>query len=117
MRVIVHNKIKCNKCKDVIESFNRHDFKWCKCHSCAVDGGQDYLRRAGNDFTDLSEFKEVEGFKVEFYTGNQMRSFVTTRPLEDIIESYTKIYDSLRISKEYNGEILFDSTDDRIFYQ
>lgn len=57
MTKIIKNKIQCLKCGDIIESTNRHDFKWCKCHSVAVDGGQDYLKRCGNpnDWKDLSE--------------------------------------------------------------
>lgn len=53
---ITKNAIRCNKCGDVIESVNVHDFKWCSCQSVAVDGGHDYLRRVGNpdDFTDIS---------------------------------------------------------------
>lgn len=31
------NRIKCKKCGDIITSEYTHDFKWCKCHSCAVD--------------------------------------------------------------------------------
>ena len=55
------NKIQCLKCGDIIESFTVHDFKYCSCGACAVDGGKDYLRRCGNleDFKDLSE-AEVE---------------------------------------------------------
>ena len=49
------NKIKCNKCGDVIESTYRHDFKWCKCGESAVDGGKDYLRRIGEDWEELSD--------------------------------------------------------------
>ncbi len=45
---IVINRIKCLKCGDVIESTSVHDFKWCSCGSCAVDGGHNYLRRVGN---------------------------------------------------------------------
>jgi len=54
---IITNMIKCTKCKDIIESKNRHDFVWCSCKSVAVDGGTAYLRRLGNpgDFIDLSE--------------------------------------------------------------
>ena len=33
--------IKCNNCGDIVYSRARHDFRWCSCHSCAVDGGQD----------------------------------------------------------------------------
>jgi len=51
------NKAQCNKCKDIIESVHRHDFKFCKCGSIYVDGGKDYIRRGGNpaDIIDLSE--------------------------------------------------------------
>ena len=56
MQKILVNKIKCNKCGDIIESTYRHDFKFCKCGAVAVDGGKDYLRRGGNreDWEELS---------------------------------------------------------------
>ena len=62
MRKILVNKIKCNKCGDIIESKSVHDFKVCKCESVAVDGGHDYLRRMGNmgDWEDLSEYESEE---------------------------------------------------------
>lgn len=40
--------IKCNKCGDIIYSRCRHDFHWCSCKSCAIDGGFDYYRIVGN---------------------------------------------------------------------
>ena len=60
---IIHNRIKCLKCGDVIESKYRHDYKTCSCGACAVDGGHDYLRRCGNleDWKDMSEV-EKKGF-------------------------------------------------------
>ena len=59
---ILVNKIQWNKCKDIIESKNVHDFKWCSCKSIAVDGGLEYLRRVGNleDIIELSEFKNKQ---------------------------------------------------------
>ena len=59
MDSIIHNRIRCKKCGDVIESFTVHDFKWCSCGSVAVDGGKDYLRRCGirEDYEDLSEVR------------------------------------------------------------
>ena len=59
---IIKNKIQCLKCGDVIESTYRHDSKWCSCHSCAVDGGHDYLKRCGNqdNYKELSESIWVE---------------------------------------------------------
>ena len=60
--MIKSNKIKCNVCDKIIESVHRHDFVVCDCYiesggeeGCAVDGGKDYLRRLGTDYTDLSE--------------------------------------------------------------
>lgn len=54
---IIRNAIRCKKCGDVIESKTVHDFKFCSCGSCAVDGGHDYFRRCGNceDWEELSE--------------------------------------------------------------
>ena len=54
---IMKNAIRCKKCGDVIESYSVHDFKFCSCQSCAVDGGHDYLRRCGNreDWEELSD--------------------------------------------------------------
>lgn len=54
------NKIRCKKCNEIIESKDVHDFKFCKCGACAVDGGKNYLRRCGNpeDCEDMSEIEE-----------------------------------------------------------
>lgn len=59
---IVKNAIRCKICGDIIESKSVHDFKYCSCGKCAVDGGHDYLRRCGNleDWEDLSVCEEVE---------------------------------------------------------
>jgi hypothetical protein len=40
-------KIRCLKCEDIIESKHQHDFKWCKCGSCFIDGGKLYTRLGG----------------------------------------------------------------------
>ena len=65
---IVKNCIKCKSCGDVIESYSRHDFKYCSCHRVAVDGGLDYLRRCftegQGDYEELSivenDLKNIE---------------------------------------------------------
>ena len=59
---IITNKVKCNKCGDIIESTYTHDFKWCSCHNVAVDGGHSYLKRcyASEDFTELSQTEKGE---------------------------------------------------------
>ena len=43
--MIKKNAIRCKHCGDIIESTHVHDFKWCSCGTCFVDGGHDYLRR------------------------------------------------------------------------
>ena len=70
VRIIVHNRIRCKKCGETIESTFRHDYKWCSCGNCAVDGGHDYLRRCwrSDEWEDVSEFKDIEvtpKFKVD----------------------------------------------------
>lgn len=66
MEKIICNKIQCKKCGDIIESIHRHDFKFCSCGNCAVDGGKDYLRRSFNGekpedcYIELSETEEIE---------------------------------------------------------
>ena len=61
---IVHNRIKCNYCGDIIESYYTHDFKECSCGTCAVDGGHEYLKRSfkysPEDYEELSEGEESD---------------------------------------------------------
>lgn len=47
--MIISNSATCRKCGDFIFSRHRHDFVTCKCGVISVDGGQEYLRRVGND--------------------------------------------------------------------
>lgn len=60
MYKLIRNRIKCNRCGDVIESKHVHDFVRCSCGAVAVDGGLDYGRRVGNvdDWVDISEWEE-----------------------------------------------------------
>lgn len=57
---IKRNRARCRKCITIIESEHRHDYVSCKCGAIAVDGGKDYLRRAGHvkDIEDLSEYED-----------------------------------------------------------
>ncbi len=43
-------KIKCLICGDIIESKSVHDLVACKCESCYIDGGNDYLHFGGENF-------------------------------------------------------------------
>lgn len=36
--------IRCPKCRDVIYSRARHDFRWCECGLIGIDGGFDYWK-------------------------------------------------------------------------
>ncbi len=54
---ILRNRIKCNKCGDIIESESVHNFVTCKCGAVSIDGGHEYLKRSAmspKDFHDLS---------------------------------------------------------------
>ena len=44
---IVKQGVRCNTCGEEIYSMHRHDFVYCSCKSCYVDGGFDYLRFGG----------------------------------------------------------------------
>ena len=56
---LLHNRIRCKLCHDVIESYNRHDFKYCSCGAVAVDGGLEYRRRLGSDYEEESEWSHL----------------------------------------------------------
>ena len=40
-------KLRCLKCKDVIESKSIHDFQRCECGTIFIDGGNEYTRIGG----------------------------------------------------------------------
>ena len=46
--MIIQNEAQCNKCKAIVFSAHRHDYKTCECGAIAVDGGTAYLKRVGN---------------------------------------------------------------------
>lgn len=64
--MITRNAARCPRCRVVIESTHRHDYKVCECGRLGVDGGQSYLKRTwtgpidgppGSMFDELSEFE------------------------------------------------------------
>jgi len=59
------NMAECNKCKQVLISSHRHDFRACVCGAMSVDGGIDYIKRMGdiNDINELSIIEENGKFK------------------------------------------------------
>lgn len=64
MEIIV---IKCNSCGEIIESTPRHDYKTCKCGRVSVNGGHSYLKRAFDDYTEMSvaHYSEIEEKYIE----------------------------------------------------
>lgn len=56
---IKRNRLRCKKCKTVIESTYGHDFKWCPCGSCFIDGGTAYVRYGG-DMNQIELLTEME---------------------------------------------------------
>ena len=63
IKKIIHNRAKCLKCGDIIESRYRHDFVNCSCGEIFVDGGTDYCRGGAKEFgnfIDMSEYEEKE---------------------------------------------------------
>lgn len=67
---ILKNKARCRACGDTIQSFERHDFKRCKCGKIFVDGGLDYVRRGG-DHADLEELSEYSQDVPQFEAGGK----------------------------------------------
>lgn len=58
--LIKHNRAKCLRCGDVIESKKHHEPVQCSCGSLTVDGGQDYLRRLCFSLVGYEELSEIE---------------------------------------------------------
>ena len=77
---IIHNKIQCKNCGDVIESKHRHDWVACSCfkneednQGVFVDGGTDYLRRGGK-LENIIDLTEVEFIVVSKETGKSLKA-------------------------------------------
>jgi len=60
LRVLIQNEVECMTCGDRIYSAHRHDMKYCKCGSIAVDGGMEYRRRAGKLTEYIDYSKEMD---------------------------------------------------------
>lgn len=77
---IIHNRIRCKNCGDIIESKSRHDWVCCSCFKdsggttgCFVDGGYDYMRWGGDRemYEDLSETRPYTDEEVDAYNAHQ----------------------------------------------
>lgn len=92
MKIIVANKIRCNKCGDIIESKSVHDFVTCKCGAVSVDGGHNYLRRCAES---LEDFEELSQYEVDLTVADAVRQFV-----EQSGDKYT-------VYENYSGRNMF----------
>ena len=112
MRVIKKNAIQCLKCGDVIESKSKHDFKYCSCGSCFVDGGHSYVRIGGNqdDIEILTEYEEVPGCHVTVYLhyGGTTGFDVPLDQLKLIAENYEGMWHYIEAVDEF-GNIVYRS--------
>jgi hypothetical protein len=50
--------LRCNKCQEIVYSTMRHEFKYCGCQSCFIDGGRDYTRSGGDSTPGLIDLIE-----------------------------------------------------------
>lgn len=64
--MIIRNAIQCKKCGSIIESTSVHDFKFCSCRACAVDGGHEYLRRLAKSMDDFIELSETNDEDIKY---------------------------------------------------
>lgn len=114
--IIIKNRIRCKCCGDVIESKSTHDFKYCSCGKCAVDGGLNCLKRSGNteDYEELSSFKEIDitpKYEVEdivafVYLGSELSGQIKDVYLE--FNSVTPIY-LIKAFRKENSVRVFES--------
>ena len=120
MKVIVRNAIQCKHCGDIIESLSVHDFKFCSCGACFVDGGHEYLRRGyktspEDDYIDLSEYADVPGYHVAYRSKwiGFIEPYETdlAEPLEKIYKRFPQHLYDLRITEE-DGTVVIDTITD-----
>lgn len=60
MQKLIRNRIRCQRCGEIIESRSIHDFSTCRCGAVSVDGGLVYPRRLGDDYEELAEYEEIK---------------------------------------------------------
>lgn len=94
---IVSNQIRCTICLDEPFSSHRHHYALCKCGEVAVDGGQEYLRRAGQGYEDISIILEDDLVKTirdeveDAYENNRNAMGLTYAALRGIRDAGYKV--------------------------
>lgn len=119
-RHILLNRIKCNYCNDVIISKTKHDFQGCSCKKTFVDGGNFYLRRIGDNYTEMYVIDDgkQETRRNNIYWG----SLGKDGELEELRYTLIKdletehIYNILSMFRFFRSHIM-DSLQDEIIYR
>ena len=93
MRQIILNSIRCNTCNTTIISYTHYDFNQCSCGAVCVDGGNDYLRRVGSRYTELSvttdsSFEVIRKHLLWGSRGRDGKKFLKRIPLDQITDSH-----------------------------
>lgn len=53
-KYLILNRLTCLNCGEELISYNRHDYKTCKCENeTFIDGGLDYCRYGGKDLSKI----------------------------------------------------------------
>ena len=87
--------IQCGQCDDIIYSRARHDFRWCNCKHCAIDGGRDYIKTTGIFITYIEV--DVNATEQELYN-----DWNTSANKYGVISLPTNSKDIKDVSKEKN---------------
>ena len=98
------NAIRCKNCNTIIYSRAEHDFHWCPCGRCAVDGGFDYFKIVGNredwevvDFDVLEDVPVGEAKNILYSDWNFNENKFGTKVLGP---EYNEAFNPLFASKE-----------------
>ncbi len=91
MKHLFYNSIHCNLCGDNIQSYYRHDFKYCKCGNAMIDGGLDYVhygyRGEPDTITHFYMFMEDHPFSLirQYYYrwNNVIQEYVLLKDIPD----------------------------------
>ena len=95
MRQLVYNAVTCVDCLDTLVSYNRHDYKVCRCdNQTMVDGGVDYVRYGGKDMKKVvhhAVYADEDFSKVRQYAtrgsrgkdGLQPLSYIAIKDMDD----------------------------------
>lgn len=59
-RIIKLNSARCLICNQILVSRSVHDYVTCKCGNLSIDGGNEYIKVASNDYTKVESLHMME---------------------------------------------------------